>query len=138
MSEEIKSSMAPEGSSNERLSGEQIQNEFRQEQKEHMQTILDALEQLKKQGYTNGFQYTERGMSSRDTNEIFGPEDLTIERVYRFEGESNPDDMAVLYKIRAASGTLGYFSDAYGAYGSYDAQELAEFLKKVRRLDEES
>ena len=40
-------------------------------------------------------------MLCKDTNSSFGPDELTIEKIFRFEGESNPDDMSVLYGISA-------------------------------------
>lgn len=84
--------------------------------------------QLREKGYVNDFELTNDGMFSKQTNEVFQPDELTIERVYRFEGDSNPDDMAVLYGIRTHSGTKGIVIDAYG---TYDNDELGNFLRNV-------
>lgn len=117
---------------------ENIEDGKKREQKEHMETLSERMNKLKAKGYSHDFQMTDRGMVCKETGEIFKPEDLVIRSVYRFEGESNPEDMSILYKIEAKSGTKGLFLDAYGAYGSYDGQELAEFLKQVRREEEDT
>ncbi|MGE5402049.1 MAG: hypothetical protein ACM3S2_16755 [Ignavibacteriales bacterium] len=108
----------------------------RDEQKEHMYTLSETMNHLKDKGYVHDFQMTDQGMACKETNEIFKPEELTIKRIYRFEGESNPDDMSALYMMEANSGTKGLFVDIYGAYTSYDGSDLIEFLKKVKREDQ--
>ncbi|HEX2869544.1 MAG TPA: hypothetical protein VHO03_21045 [Ignavibacteriales bacterium] len=103
---------------------------------EHMFTLSQTINHLRDKGYTKDFQMTDLGMACKETHEVFKPEEITIERVYRFEGESNPDDMSVIYLMKADSGTKGLFVDAYGAYSSYDGIDLMEFLKKVKREDD--
>jgi len=97
--------------------------------KNYMTTLVEIIPQLKERGYVNDFELIDGGMLSKQTNEIFQPEDLVIERVYRFEGNSNPDDMAVLYGISASGGTKGMLIDAYG---TYDNDELGDFLRSVK------
>lgn len=94
----------------------------------YMSTLSQVIPALREKGYINDFELIEGGMISKQTNEIFQPTDLTIERVYRFEGDSNPDDMAVLYGVKANNGTMGIIIDAYG---TYDNDELGDFLKDV-------
>lgn len=95
----------------------------------YMSTLSQVIPALREKGYINDFELIEGGMISKQTNEIFQPTDLTIERVYRFEGDSNPDDMAVLYGVKANNGTMGIIIDAYG---TYDNDELGDFLKDVK------
>jgi len=103
-----------------------------------MNTLSETMNMLKERGYTHEFQMTDLGFTCKDTTDIFTPEDLTIKAVHRFEGESDPSDMSILYEIETNSGIKGIFLDAFGTYGSYDGQELAEFLKKVKREDNPS
>lgn len=84
---------------------------------------------LREKGYINDFELSKEGMLSKQTKEVFQPEELTIERVYRFEGNSNPDDMAVLYGVTSAGGTKGIIIDAYG---TYDDDKLGDFLRGVK------
>lgn len=97
-----------------------------------MTPLVKILLQLSKRGYDADFLLTEEGILSKKTNEVFKPEDLVIEKVYRFEGDSNPDDMAVMYGVRSYSGTRGVLIDAYGMYQNAD---LTNFLKHVK-IDE--
>ncbi len=94
----------------------------------YMTPLSLVIPHVRDKGFINDFELIDRGMLSRQTGEIFVPEDLAIERVYRFEGDSNPDDMAVLYAITSFSGTKGIVIDAYG---TYDNEELGNFLRFV-------
>lgn len=106
------------------------------EMKEHMYTLSETMNHMRKKGYENDFQMTDQGIACKHTNEIFKPEELTIKKVFRFEGESNPEDMSILYLMEANSGTKGLFVDAYGPYASTDFQGQIEFLKKVKKEEE--
>ena len=43
-------------------------------------------------------------------------DDVTIREYERFEGVSDPDDMAILYAIESSSGARGTLVDAFGVY----------------------
>jgi hypothetical protein len=94
----------------------------------YMKTLSQVLQEQKENGYEKDFEWIDNKLVSTETNEAFKPDDLTIEKVFRFEGESDPGDMSVLYSIRAKSGTKGTLIDAYG---TYDNTKLSEFLKDV-------
>ncbi|MEO8209087.1 MAG: phosphoribosylpyrophosphate synthetase [bacterium] len=98
----------------------------------YMTPLVQILPQLRDRGYTCDFELTEDGLFCKETNEVFQPEDLIIERVYRFEGDSNPDDMAVLYGVKAFNGVMGVIIDAYG---TYDNDELGDFLRYVKVIE---
>ena len=53
---------------------------------------------------------------------------MKIVNFYRFEGNSNPDDMSVMYAIETSDGLKGTLTDAYGLYSDDDT---GEFLKEV-------
>ena len=94
-----------------------------------MTTLSEVIPKLREMGYINDFEMIEGGMLSKQTNDTFQPDELVIERVYRFEGDSNPDDEAVLYGVKASNGLMGIIIDAYG---SDDNDDLADFLRKVK------
>ncbi len=95
----------------------------------YMTPLVQILQQLRHKGYTCDFELTDKGLFCKDCDAVFRPEDLVIERVFRFEGDSNPDDMAVLYGVRSGSGMKGVIIDAYGTYVN---NKLAAFLNGVR------
>lgn len=97
--------------------------------KNYMTTLSQMIPKLREMGYTNDFEMIEGGMLLKQSNEAFQPDELIIERVYRFEGNSNPDDEAVLYGVIASNGLKGIIIDAYG---SDDNDDLAGFLRKVK------
>jgi hypothetical protein len=83
---------------------------------------------LYKQGYVDEFQICEEGLKSLETQEVFQPKDVRVVERQRFEGITNPDDMAILYVIETSNGLKGTLVDAYGIYGDAD---LSHFMKKV-------
>ena len=99
-----------------------------------MKTLSEMLEVLHEKGYIHDFEIKEGKLYSKDTDEFFKPEDVVIEKVYRFEGESDPADMSVLYGITSNSGTKGTLIDAFG---TYDDERISKFLKGVKILDDE-
>lgn len=96
-----------------------------------METLSQVMECTRKEGFTKDFEMHEEGFVCKETNEVFKPEDLVILKTYRFEGISDPADMAILYAMEAKSGTKGLFIDAYGTYASNEGPDFAELIKKV-------
>src|SRR5437899_9049766 len=102
--------------------------------KKEMKTITETIDSLKKNNYVHDFIIiNENEAVSKDTNEKFKPEDLVIENSFRFEGESDPDDLSILYALTAKSGTQGILIDAYGIYST---PAVDEFIKKVPKREE--
>ena len=102
---------------------------FNPAQKIEMTTLSGVLEKLKKKKKDNEFLITPQGFTSTN-NKFYQPEDLKIIRTYRFEGESNPGDNAIIYVIEANDGLIGYSLDAYGAYSDHEA-EYDDFIRKI-------
>ncbi|HYG16437.1 MAG TPA: phosphoribosylpyrophosphate synthetase [Bacteroidia bacterium] len=92
-------------------------------------TVLDALNDLKKRGYTIDFNLQPDCIKC-DANKIrFTPDQFEITEVYRFEGESNPSDESVVYAIKGKDGSKGVLVSAYGMY----SEELEEeMIKKLQ------
>jgi hypothetical protein len=102
-------------------------------EKIHMTTLSSVLEKLRIRRQDNEFTMTPEGFSCNSTK-IYQPEDLTIIKTYRFEGESDPSDSAILYLIEANDRLIGYSIDTYGAL-SNNADGYDDFIKKVRMED---
>lgn len=94
-----------------------------------MNTLVEAINELRAQGYVCDFIIDDGAVQCRDSDNRFKPDELTIEKIYRFEGDSNPDDMSVLFGISASDGTKGIIIDAYGIY---ENTEVSEFMKKIK------
>ena len=101
--------------------------------KEEERSLVSVENRLTKEGFVHDFQVTDGRLHTLDPNasQSYAPEDVTIVDFYRFEGESNPDDMSILYAIEANDGVKGTISAAYGTYADGDTDD---FLKKVEDL----
>jgi hypothetical protein len=60
------------------------------------------------------------------------PEDFVIDKFYRFEGASNPDDSAIVYAISSKDGLKGTLVDAYGVYSDTLTNDMIKKLKIMR------
>ena len=84
-----------------------------------MTTSSEALERLRQKNMANEFRWTTKGFAAPN-GKTYRPDQLEIVRTLRFEGESNPADMEIIYILKAEDGLIGYSLDAYGAYSSHD------------------
>jgi hypothetical protein len=92
-------------------------------------TVAEALEDLNRRGFTANFEFLGKSFQDIASGRTFRPDDLTIVEHHRFEGASDPDEMAVVYAIESRDGTRGVLVDAYGVYANPD---LAAFLEDVK------
>ena len=91
----------------------------------HYETVSEAINQLQKKGYTIDFNLNENSLSHHF--EKFN-EDFEIVDVYRYEGNSDPGDEAVVYALESKTGLKGILVTGYGV--SMDSAS-AEILKKI-------
>ncbi|MEX6689370.1 hypothetical protein QTN47_17810 [Danxiaibacter flavus] len=85
---------------------------------EEMNTPVQIIERLRKNGYDHEFRWKPGGLAIED--KLYKPSQLKIIKTYRFEGFSDPSDMSVIYVIEADDHTIGWSMDAYGAYSSHE------------------
>ena len=95
--------------------------------------MIEAIQDLKRRGFTANFEFLGQSFCDVDSGRTFKAHELTIVEHYRFEGESDPDDMSVVYAIEIDGGPKGIIADAFGLYANPD---LGGFLEKVRVREE--
>ena len=83
----------------------------------HYDTVSSAINKLRKQGFTIDFNLTNNNLSH--PTGILKNGDFTIVDVYRYEGNSDPADEAVVYAIESYDGIKGILVAGYGI--SYDS-----------------
>lgn len=83
-----------------------------------MKTLSNAIARLITRGFTAHFGVVGGRLRAFDSGKTFGADELTIREFQRFEGVSDPDDMAILYAIESTDGTRGALVDAFGAYSN--------------------
>ncbi|MDO6434644.1 hypothetical protein Q4E93_28795 [Flavitalea sp. BT771] len=103
--------------------------------KDDMATLSTVLEKLRLRKADNEFRWTPEGFTA-GKGKTYQPEELSILRTYRFEGESNPSDSSILYIIEANDHLIGYSLDAYGVYSNHDDEEgYDNFIRKISIKD---
>lgn len=99
--------------------------------KKDYDTLSQTVESLKQQGYDLDFNIHEECLACHRTHTELSPEDFEIDAVYRFEGESNPDDEAVVYAISSPRyGVKGVLVNAYGIYADSASSALVQKLHR--------
>lgn len=98
-----------------------------------MKTMSQVMEKMRLKRQDNEFKI-EDGAFITGNGKYYQPEDLTIIKTYRFEGESDPSDSSILYVIEANDGLTGYSIDAYGVYSNHE-QDYDEFIRKIKVMD---
>ena len=87
----------------------------------HYTTVIEALEDLKTKGFDHDFNLHHEII-------ITNPQDYCVEHVYRYEGESDPDDESIVYGITSISGVKGVFVSGFSANSDNQAASILENL----------
>jgi hypothetical protein len=107
-----------------------VKNTGKDERMPHERTPMAMrIHCLCNQGYDKEFMLMDEGLKCLQTGELFQPDDIRIIEHQRFEGISDPDDMAILYVIETNTGAKGLIIDAFGIYANKD---LISFMNEVQ------
>lgn len=98
----------------------------------NMLTVSQIINILNERGIENELRMSnENFFYIENTNVIYHhPKDLEIIKIYRFEGNSDPEDSAVIYVMRDIENRKSFLLDAYGAQSNY-GEEFARFLQRI-------
>ena len=101
---------------------------------ENYDTVSSALNTLKERGFTTDFNIAFDKIICNETNVCLNPHEFEITEVYRFEGESNPSDEAVVYTVESGDKNMkGVLVSAYGPYADVMSDEMIKKLSIHRR-----
>jgi hypothetical protein len=103
-----------------------------QNEKTFMNTLTACVNKVVKDGYTDTFKVTSKGLYAPAKEKYFAPEEVHVLNFYRFEGESDPADNAIMYVIETDDGMKGTLIDAYGPYSDVN---VTAFMKQVEDLN---
>lgn len=99
---------------------------------DNMTTLSQVMAKMAKRGITKEYRMNEQCEMKFDNSEKnYRPEELTIIKSYRFEGDSNPDDNAVLYIVSDQEKNIGMILDSYGADSNYPGEEFDAFMRDI-------
>ena len=92
-------------------------------------TVTEALKDLKQKGYTIDFNIAFDKIICSDNKICLNPHEFEIVEVYRFEGDTNPDDEDVVYAIESKDGkTKGTMTSAFGTYAESISSDMIRKL----------
>jgi hypothetical protein len=94
----------------------------------YMKSLATCLNKMVLDGYTADFGVSEQGLKVTNQENRYLPQEIEVVNFFRFEGESDPSENAILYVIETADGTRGTLIDAFGVYS--DAR-INAFMKEV-------
>jgi hypothetical protein len=89
-------------------------------------TVTEAVEGLRQRGFTVDFNLRENCLVCLDKS--FDVNNFEIVEVYRFEGNSDPSDEAIIYAIESADGIKGVLVNGYGISSDAMSAEMARKL----------
>lgn len=99
--------------------------------KESYGTLSETMDGLKKEGYTMDFNIHDECIICHQHHTKLSSDDFEIDKVYRFEGESNPDDESVLYALSSPKfGVKGLLVNGYGISAEEASSALIEKLQR--------
>ena len=78
------------------------------------ESLVDALDDLRKRGYEADFEPQSNCLYCSNLDLRLNEEEFQIDEVYRYEGDSNPDDNAVVYALTSPTGVKGTIVDGCG------------------------
>lgn len=94
-----------------------------------MTTLSEVLNQLKDRGYTTDFNLRANCLVCHGNSLEIHPGDFKVDKYYRFEGESNPDDEAIVYAISSAKHNIkGTLVNGYGISSDPLTDEMVSAL----------
>ncbi len=92
-------------------------------------TVTSAINGLRERGFTEDFNLQENCLICNAQK--FNPVEFAIKEVYRFEGDSDPGDEAVVYGIESNNGMKGVLVNGYG----YQSETMSDRIAKKLRME---
>jgi len=92
-------------------------------------TLSQTINELRKEGYVEDFNLQQNCLECRSGQFRVFAEEFKVDKFYRFEGDSNPSDSAILYAISSEKHQLkGVLVNAYGIYSEAVTDEMLQAL----------
>ncbi len=83
--------------------------------------VIKALEELKLMGFVIDFNLQEEIIKDN-------PDNYQIVHIYRYEGDTNPDDQAIVYGIESTTGEKGVFVSGFSANSENETAQVLHDL----------
>jgi hypothetical protein len=97
-------------------------------------TVTEAVNLLEAEGYTHQFGVQDHGLKCGSCGTLHDPTQAVIDRIFRFEGDSDPGDEAIVLGLRCPHcDLLGTLVSAYGPSADPDEVDVLTKLVDGRR-----
>lgn len=96
-------------------------------------TVVDAVQGLKQRGFDIDFNLEADRIFCPEPTLSLKPAEFEITEFYRFEGESDPADEAVVYAIESTGGKKGLLVTGFGISAEGMGEEMIEKLAMKSR-----
>lgn len=97
-----------------------------------MDTLGDRMRQLDAAGWTAQLSVSDGGLRCDGCSCWTPAEEVVVDKVYRFEGQSDPDDQSILFAISMPCGHRGVLPAAYGKDRSVEIDDVVSSLRLPR------
>ena len=95
-----------------------------------METLSQAIEALRQEGYTEDLNLQQNCLECRNGDFKVFHDEFVIDKYYRFEGNSDPADEATVYAISAPKYNIkGILVNGYGVYTEGITDEMLKTLQ---------
>ena len=96
---------------------------------ENYGTLSESINELAKLGYTHDFNIKDDCIVCHNKNIELSPSDFQIDKVYRFEGASDPEYQSILYAISSIKFNVkGILVNGYGTSSDEASSRIVEKL----------
>ncbi len=97
----------------------------------YLKTLVDCLAKMRHDGYKEDYTVKDETLLSFGTGKSYKADQVKIVNFFRFEGQSDPADAAILYVIETHDGSKGTLVDGYGLSSDTDT---SEFILRVESI----
>ena len=95
-----------------------------------MTTLSEILNKLRKEGYTHDFNLKDDCIECHGSLLQVFPHEFVVDRIFRFEGQTDPSDEAIVYAISSDKHSLkGTLVNGYGIYSDKVTDDMVRALE---------
>ena len=97
---------------------------------ESYDTLAEGIDALRIQGYSEDFNLKHNSLESLTYGHEVLHDEFRVDKFFRFEDNTDPDDQSILYAISSEKYDLkGILVNGYGIYGETFSNEMMDKLK---------
>jgi len=93
-----------------------------------METLSQIMNEWRKEGYTHDISVDDN-LNATVNQKKYPPEELQLDKKKRFEGDTNPADMSILFAVSHKNDKLGLIVDSFNPK---EETSTSKFLKKIK------